>query len=82
MVPYSVKTCVFTRVAPHTKAKGSQSAVPYSAKTYVFYTRSTAYKKSVAPDRRSLIQQKVYAFYTRSTAYKKQEAPNRLSLTQ
>jgi hypothetical protein len=38
--------------------------VPYSAKTYVFYTRSTTYKKSGALDRRSLTQQKLM-FFTR-----------------
>jgi hypothetical protein len=27
------------------KARDSQSAVPYSAKTYAFYTCSTVYKK-------------------------------------
>jgi hypothetical protein len=32
--------------------------VPYSEKTYAFYTCSTAYKKQRAPDRRSLIQRK------------------------
>jgi hypothetical protein len=38
-------------------ARGSRSVVPYSAKTYVFYTCSTTYKKQGAPDRRSLTQQ-------------------------
>jgi hypothetical protein len=37
-------------------------AVPYSAKNYAFYTRSTAYKKQGAPYRRSLIQQKLRLF--------------------
>jgi hypothetical protein len=49
---------------------------------YAFYMRSTAYKKSGAPDQRSLIQQKVYAFYTCSTAYKNPGAPDQWSLTQ
>jgi hypothetical protein len=56
--------------------------VPYVAKTYAFYTRSTTYKNPGAPDQRSLIQQKVYTFYTRSTAYKKQGAPDRRYFTQ
>jgi hypothetical protein len=33
-----------------------------SSKNLCFYTHSIAYKKSGAPDRRSLIQQKVYTF--------------------
>jgi hypothetical protein len=44
------------------KARGSQSAVPYSAKTYAFYMRSTAYKKQGAPYRQSLTQQKLMLF--------------------
>jgi hypothetical protein len=47
------KLILFTCVASHTKSKGSRSAVPYSAETYAFYTRSTTYKKQGAPDRRS-----------------------------
>jgi hypothetical protein len=43
-------------------ARGSWLAVPYSAKTYTFYMRSTAYKKQEAPDRRSLTQQKLSLF--------------------
>jgi hypothetical protein len=53
---------LFTHVPPHTKSKGLLIAVPYSAKTYVFYTCSTAYKKQGAPDWCSLIQQKLMLF--------------------
>jgi hypothetical protein len=53
---------LFTRVALRTKSKGLSINVPYSVKTYAFYTRSTAYKKQGAPDRRSLIQQKLMLF--------------------
>jgi hypothetical protein len=36
--------------------------VPYSTKTYAFYTYSTAYKKQGALDRRPLTQQKLILF--------------------
>jgi hypothetical protein len=52
----SKKFILFICVAPRTKSQGSRFAVPYSVKTYVFYTRSTAYKKQRALDRRSLTQ--------------------------
>jgi hypothetical protein len=44
--------------------------VPYSTKTYAFYTYSTAYKKQGAPDRRSLTQQKLI-FFTRVAPHTK-----------
>jgi hypothetical protein len=44
--------------------------VPYSAKIYVFYTRSTTYKKQGAPDQWSLIQQKSM-FFTHVAPHKK-----------
>jgi hypothetical protein len=53
------KLMLFTHVASCTKTRDSQSMVPYPAKTYAFYTRSTTYKKQGAPDRRSLTQQKI-----------------------
>jgi hypothetical protein len=56
--------------------------VPHSAKTYVFYTRSTAYKKQGALDRRSLIQQKLIFFTRVAPRTKKQGAPDRRSLIQ
>jgi hypothetical protein len=56
------KLMPFTRVAPRTKSKGLLISGPlFSRKTYSFYTRSTAYKKQGAPDRRSLIK-KTYVF--------------------
>jgi hypothetical protein len=61
--------------------RGSRSAVPYSAKTYVFYMRSTAYKKQGAPDRRSLTQQKLMLFTCVAPHTKKQGAPDLRSLT-
>jgi hypothetical protein len=44
------------------KSRDSQSVVPYSTKNYTFYMCTTAYKKQVAPDRQSLIQQKFRLF--------------------
>jgi hypothetical protein len=66
------KFMLFTHVAPRTKSKGLPINIPYLAKTYAFYTRSTTYKMQGAPDRRSLTQQKTYAFYICSIAYKKE----------
>jgi hypothetical protein len=47
----------------------------YPAKTYTFYTRSTAYKKSGAPDRGSLIQQKSMLFTRVAPRIKSQGLP-------
>jgi hypothetical protein len=52
----------FTRVAPRTKSKGLPIGGPLHSKKYVFYTRSTAYKKQGASNRRSLTQQKIILF--------------------
>jgi hypothetical protein len=49
---------LFARVAPRIKSKGLPIGGPSFSKKYAFYTRSTAYKKQVAPDRQSLTQQK------------------------
>jgi hypothetical protein len=51
------KFMFFTRVTPCTKSKGFLIDGPLLRKTYAFYTRSTAYKKQGALDRRSLTQQ-------------------------
>jgi hypothetical protein len=87
MAPYSVKNMLFTRVAPRTKSKGLPIGGPLPSKKYAFYTRSTAYKKQGAPDRRSLsikilewknskipIGISKYFLYTVSSMYRKQGA--------
>jgi hypothetical protein len=49
--------------------------IPYSAKDYAFYTRSTAYKKQGASDRRSLSQQKIMLFTRVAPRTKSKELP-------
>jgi hypothetical protein len=61
----------------------SRSAVPYSTKKLMPFTRVTPHTKSKGlPIGGPLLSKKTYAFYTRSITYKKQGAPNQWSLTQ